>query len=107
MEIEYEKPRHERLANDFNALGRKYGSLAEDIIAAMDVLRAANTLADVPGSYRPHPLKGKAKGLFTINVDDVHRVVFRPNFNVGCNVRIDTPKSISGIIIADICFKAH
>jgi hypothetical protein len=50
MDIEFENPRHERLAKNFQALAKKYDKKgrttnAENIRTALDALAAANALA--------------------------------------------------------------
>ena len=113
MELEFENPRHERLVNDFEALGRKYNKKGVDnatsIISSIDALRAAETLYDVPYFLRPHPLQGNFKGCFAIDVEnnDTHRVIFRPNEKDNPDYRIDNPKSISKIEILKIFHNYH
>ena len=111
MEISFDDPKHEKLANDFRALSKKYDKkgrkVAEEIIATLDVLRAANSLFDVPRAYRPHPLKGNYKGYFAVDVTKTHRVIFRPNHKDDPNFRIDNYKSIVSIDIVEIYTDYH
>lgn len=112
MELEFDKERHRSLANDHESLRKKCGKKgklnAEDVILALDTLKAANSLFDIPRSFRPHPLKGKAKGKFTIDIDDIHRVVFRPSDKPGKpGFQIDNPKTITSIIIEQIFIQIH
>jgi mRNA-degrading endonuclease YafQ of YafQ-DinJ toxin-antitoxin module len=111
MNIDFDNPKHEKLVNDYETLSKRYNKKgidsASDILAAMDVLKAANTLADVPPSYRPHPLKGDYKGFFAVDVDKKHRIIFKPNHDGDANFRIDNYKSINKISINDIFKDYH
>jgi mRNA-degrading endonuclease YafQ of YafQ-DinJ toxin-antitoxin module len=111
MKISFENPRHERLANDFAALSKKYDKKgqknAEEIIATIDALRAANSLFDVPPSYRPHPLKAEYKGYFAVDVTKTHRVILKPDHKDDPAFRIDNYKSITAIIITEIFLNYH
>ena len=83
MNIDFDNPKHEALANNYDSLRKRYDkkgqAVAVEIIGVIDVLRAADTLLDVPRGYRPHPLKGEYKGCFAVDVTNTHRVIFRPN----------------------------
>lgn len=112
MEIDFDNPKHEKLVNDYEALSKRYNKkkgidTASDILAAMDVLKAANTLAEVPQSYRPHPLRGEYKGTFAVDVDKKYRVIFKPNHNGDPDFRIDNPKTIRKITIIEIYKDYH
>jgi len=112
MEIEFESEKHEKLVNDHEALSKRYNKKkgvdsASDILATLNVLKAANTLADVPPSYRPHPLKGEYKGAFAVDVDKVNRVIFKPNHAGDPDFRIDNPKSIKKITVIEIFKDYH
>ncbi len=112
MEIDFDNPKHEQLVNDYKALSKRYNKKkgvdsASAIIATMDVLKAANTLAEVPPSYRPHPLKGEYKGTFAVDVDKKNRVIFKPNHDGDPEFRIDNPKSIKKITIIEIFKDYH
>ena len=111
MEISFDDAKHEKLANDFRALSRKYGKkgrkIAEEIIATLDVLKAASSLFEVPRAYRPHPLKGNYKGCFAVDVTKTHRVIFRPHHKDDPNFRIDNYKSIVSIEIVEIYTDYH
>jgi len=110
MDLEFENPRHEKQVNNFNALVKKYDKKGQvnaiNIQIALDVLFAADTLADVPSSFRPHPMRGGGKGLFTIDVDSTHRVVFRSRMS-GARFHIDNYKTVTSITITDIFFQIH
>lgn len=112
MEIEFRSLTHERLAGDYRALSKRYNTTrgvdsATAILMVLDVLRAAESLADVPPSFRPHPLKGSYKGSFAVNVDKVHRVVFQPNHGEDPGFRIDSYKTITRITISELFKDYH
>lgn len=111
MKIDFDNPGHENLANNYDALCRKYNKkgidCALDILDTLNVLDAADTLFDVPRSYRPHPLKGKYKGYFAVDVTKTHRVIFKPNHDDDPNYSIDNLKSIKAIIIIEIFKDYH
>jgi mRNA-degrading endonuclease YafQ of YafQ-DinJ toxin-antitoxin module len=112
VEIDFDNPKHERPINDYEALRKRYNKTkgvdsASDILATMDILRAANTLADIPQSYHPHPLKGEYKGTFAVDVDKKHRIIFKPNHNADSDFRIDNPKTIRKITIKEIYKDYH
>ncbi len=112
MNVAFDNPRHEALVNDFGALSKKFDhggrkSNAEDILAAMEVLRAAESLADVPRTYRPHPLKAEYKGFFAIDATKTHRLIFKPNHDGDPNFRIDNYKTITSVTIVEIFKDYH
>lgn len=111
MKLDFDNPRHESLINDYDALARKYNkkgqNVADDILAVVEVLRAADTLFDVPRSYRPHPLKVEYKGCFAVDVTKKHRVIFRPNHDGDPNFRIDNYKTITSVVIIEIFKDYH
>jgi mRNA-degrading endonuclease YafQ of YafQ-DinJ toxin-antitoxin module len=111
MNIDFDNPKHQTLVNNYDALCRKYDKrgqiVALEIIAVIDVLRAADTLFDVPRGYRPHPLKGEYKGGFAVDVTNTHRVIFRPDHEGDPNFRINNPKSITHISIIEIYKDYH
>jgi mRNA-degrading endonuclease YafQ of YafQ-DinJ toxin-antitoxin module len=112
MNIDFDNPRHEKLANDYEALNKRYNKKkgvdsASDILTTLDLLKAAITLADVPPSYRSHPLKGPYKGCFAVDVDKVHRVIFKPNHDGDSDYRIDKYQSIKNILIIEIFKDYH
>lgn len=111
MTLEFDNPKHELLVNNYDALSRKYDKkgqgIADAILAAIEVLRAADRLSDVPRAYRPHPLKAEYKGCFAIDVTDSHRIIFRPNHNGDSNYRIDNFKTITRIVVLEIYKDYH
>ena len=111
MRIDLDNPKHEALINDFDALCKKYNKkgidCATDILDTINVLQAADTLFDVPRSYRPHPLKGEYKGCFAVDVTNTHRTIFKPNHNGDPNFRIDNYKSITAVIIIELFKNYH
>jgi len=111
MNISFENPRHERLANNFDVLSKKYNKkgqrIAEEIRTTLDALAAADSLADIPPGFRPHPLGAQYKGHFAVNVTHTHRILFRPNHPDDPNYRIDNPKTITSIIIVEIYINYH
>lgn len=111
MIIAFDNPKHERLVNDFSALSKQYNKVrgvdsASAIIIALNTLNAANTLADIPYSYRPHPLKGAYKGHFAVDVDKIHRMIFRPDQDEK-DYSIDNYKTIKKILIIEIFKDYH
>jgi len=112
MNIAFDNPRHERLVNAYDALCRRYNrkkgvDSASAILSAMDVLRSADSLADVPRAFRPHPLKGGYKGCFAVDVDEKNRVRFKPNHGGDTNYRIDNYKTIKNICIIELFKDYH
>ncbi len=111
MKIDFDNPKHESLANDYKALVKKYNkkglSNADDILAAIEVLRSANSMFDIPRSYRPHPLKGEYKGCFAIDVTKTYRLICKPNHDGDPNFRIDNYKTITTIVIIEIFKDYH
>ena len=90
MNLEFDNPKHEKLVNDFDALKKRYNKkkgtdCASHILETLNVLQAAPALADVPPSFRPHPLKAEHKGAFAVDVDDKHRIIFKPKRDGGPN----------------------
>lgn len=111
MIIAFDNPKHEKLVNDFTALSKRYNKIkgvdsASAIIITLDVLSAASTLADIPYSFRPHPLKGEYKGHFAVDVDKINRVIFRPDHD-DKDYRIDNYKTIKKILIIEIFKDYH
>lgn len=112
MDIDFDNPKHERLVNDKAALKKKFNKkglgIAEEITVVFEVLRAADTLFDIPPGFRPHPLKGVYKGCFAVNVDNLRRVIFKPNkTTINESFQIDNPKSIKAIMVIEICKNYH
>lgn len=109
MRIEFDIPKHEILINNVDLLSKKFKSsqTADDILATIAVLRAADSLFDVPRAYRPHPLQGEYKGLFAVDVDRKNRMIFKPNHSDDLSYRIDNYKTITSIILIDIYKNYH
>ncbi len=111
MDISFDNPTHERLVNDPDALAKKFDRKHEgaslDILSTLSALHAAPSLADVPRSYRPHPLKGGLKGSFAVDVNKTHRVIFEPDHDGDEHFRIDNYKTITSIIIIEIFKDYH
>ena len=111
MKIEFDNPKHEALANNYDALCKRYNKKGQDrateIVNTLNVLYVADTLFDVPNSYRPRPLKGEYKGYFAVDVTNVYRVIFKPNHDGDPNFRIDNYKTITAISIIEIFKNYH
>jgi mRNA-degrading endonuclease YafQ of YafQ-DinJ toxin-antitoxin module len=111
MNIRFDDPKHEKLANDFELLSKRYDKKsqrnAEEIVATFDALRAAISLFDVPPSFRPHPLKAEYKDCFAVDVTNTHRVIFRPDHKDDPAFRIDNYKSITAITIVELFTDYH
>ncbi len=81
MEVLFKTAKLEKTSNSEELLKREYG--AENgrlIMRRLSVLAAASSLADVP-SVRPercHPLEGKRRGQFAVDVKHPFRMVFEP-----------------------------
>lgn len=110
MKIDFHNLKHQTLVNDYDTLCKKYNkkgqNLAVDILNTLNVLRAADTMQDIPRSYRPHPLHREYKGCFAVNVDDTRRIIFQPNRNVS-DFRIGNYKTIKSISILEIFANYH
>lgn len=112
MKIEFESSKHEKLVNNIEALRKKFNKTrgvdtAIDIIEALNILNAAESMVDIPNSFRPHPLQGSFKGCFAIDVDKKNRIIFKPNHPNDINFRIDNYSSIKNIIIIEIYKDYH
>jgi len=111
MKIDFDNPRHEGLVNSFEVLEKKYNRKgidhATEILATLEVLKAASTLLDVPHFYRPHPLNGIYRGCFAVDVNNVQRMIFKPDEAKCPDFRIDTYRSIVAIIIIEIFKNYH
>lgn len=111
MKLDFDNPKHESLVNDYDALARKYNKkglkIADDILATIEVLRSADTLFDIPRSYRPHPLQGEYKGCFALDVTKTHRLICKPRHDGDSNFRIDNYKTITAVIIIEIFKNYH
>lgn len=111
MDIEFDNPKHEALINDYEALCKKYNKKgfqpAIEILVTIDSLKAAPNLAQLPPTFRPHPLQGVYKGYFAVDVTKKERVIFKPDHNGDPSFRIDTPSTISSIIVIEIFTDYH
>lgn len=111
MQIDFDNPKHEDLVDDFGALSKKFDrggqKNADDILTALEVLRSAEALSDVPRSYRPHPLKAEYKGFFVIDVTKTRRIIFKPNHDGDPNFRIDNYQTINSITVVEIFKDYH
>ena len=89
----------------------KAGCEPEDIIATLDALAAAPSCADIPPFFHPHPLQGELKGFFAIDLQargrGRHRILFKPDHGNDQAFRIDNYKTITRIIITDLCADYH
>lgn len=111
MEIKFEIEKHERLVNDYQALCKRFNKIkgintADKILLTLNALSAADSLADVPPGFRPHPLTAQHKGCFAVDVDKKFRIVFKPDPS-DVLFRIDNFKSIKKIIILEIYTDYH
>jgi len=111
MEIDFETEKHQRLVNDYQALCKRFNktkgvNTAEKILITLNALFAADSLADVPPGFRPHPLQGTRKGSFAVDVDKKFRMIFKPDPS-DTSFRIDNYKSIKKIIILEIYTDYH
>jgi plasmid maintenance system killer protein len=113
MIISFELPKHEQLANDFDKLEswcRKKGTChADDVLATLNSLEAADCLFDVPTiPFHPHPLTGKLKGHFAIWIDKKFRLILRPDHNAAdSDYRIDNYKTIKKVVVVELCVDYH
>jgi len=112
MKIEFQSSKHERLVNSIDDLRKKFNKTrgidtALDIIESLNILSAAESLADIPNCFRPHPLQGSYKGCFAIDVDKKNRIIFKPNHPNDMNFRIDNYSSIKNIIVIELYKDYH
>jgi proteic killer suppression protein len=81
MEVFFKAKQLQKTSSSEELLKREYG--AENgrlVMRRLLVLRAANSLADVPRDKpeRCHPLEGKRKGQFAVDAKHPFRIVFEP-----------------------------
>lgn len=111
MVISFENPKYEALLADEDALSRRFDKKgqdnAEEIRATIAVLRAANTLFDIPPAYRPHPLQGKYKGCFAVDVTKTHRIIFFPDHESDPDFQIYNFRSIKRIVVTELFKDYH
>jgi proteic killer suppression protein len=84
MEISFVNRRLQKAAQDEGVCRRRYGvDMAKKLALRLTSLRAAASLADYwppkSGPERCHELKGDLKGLFSVDVKQPHRLLFRPS----------------------------
>jgi len=112
MLVRFATSKLQKLANDSGALAKHVAKqnahcTADDVLAVLDALRAADSSLDLPPSLRPHPLKGNLKGHFAVNVSKTHRIIFRPDHDGDTAFRIDNHKTIKRIEITAIGIDYH
>lgn len=112
MNIEFATLKLEGMANDVAKLEKlirkqKAHCTADDILERLNVLASADSMADIPPSLRPHPLKGGLKGRFAVNVSETHRIIFRPDHEGDPEFRIDNRNTIKRIIVEELCKDYH
>ena len=81
MEITFKNAKLQEVCSSEKRRIKKFGKICSDrIMARLDDLQAANTLADfrfLPG--RCHELKGDRKGQLTLDIEHPLRLVFKPS----------------------------
>lgn len=112
MIISFATLKQEQLANDYDKLvkfvtKRKAHCTADDVLATLDSLVAADSSFDLPHNLHPHSLKGNYKGCFGVWVSKQDRIIFRPDHKDDSEFRIDNPKAIKRIIIVELCIDYH
>lgn len=113
MDLQFENPKHESLLNDYDALRKEYKKdqydPSFDILKAIEVLRAADSLFDIPPAYRPHELGREYEyhGCFGIDVNDTHRVIFKPIHTGDKNFNINNYNTIKSVSIKEIYKDYH
>jgi len=76
MKIYFKSNKHAKLVNDNKQLIRKYGQQqANSIHEVLKELDAADCLADIPSSLRPHPLEPKSEGKFALDLKHPFRII--------------------------------
>ena len=78
MDITFVSSKLEKIFNSERLLGKEYGRNGRLVMRRMVVLKNARCLADVPilKPERCHPLKGKRKGQYAVDLKHPHRLVF-------------------------------
>lgn len=112
MNIRFATDKLEQIANDsakLDKLCRKQNAhcTADDILEQLNILYAAESMADIPPTLRPHPLKGNLKDRFAINVSKTHRIIFRPDHDDDPEFRIDNRNTIKRIVVEELCIDYH
>lgn len=95
-----------------HADGRNSKITPSHIIEALNDLLIANSCADLPSSMHPHPLRGSRKGEFAVDIPyqqgrGKFRIVFTPNHTDDLNFRIDNFKTITKIMVVELCCDYH
>lgn len=112
MKIDFDTAKLESIANDSVKLSKlckkqKSNCDADDILNVLNYLLAADSMAEIPHSLRPHPLQGNLKGRFAVRVSKTHRIIFRPNHDDDPSFRIDNRNTIKRIVIEELCKDYH
>jgi proteic killer suppression protein len=84
MDIDFARPRLNKMFNSEKALKRAYGDrMVRTIAMRMAVLRRAQTLSMVPVTKpdRRHQLEGNRAGQYAVDLVHPKRLVFEPNHN--------------------------
>ncbi|TIT51990.1 MAG: system killer suppression protein [Mesorhizobium sp.] len=81
MEFAYENNRLRRQLNSAVELQKAFGDKARRIQMRLEVLAAAECLADVPHDPPPrrHQLGGDWEGCFAVDINGNWRLIFRPD----------------------------
>lgn len=82
------------------------------IVEVLNDMLSAETCADLPPSIHPHPLQGDKKGQFAVDIPHQRgrgkfRVIFTPNHVNDPSFRIDNLKTITKIVIVELCCDYH
>ena len=113
MILSFATPKLQKAANDtveLERLRRRKNApcTTHEIITALNSLEAADSLSDLPPiPWHPHPLKGGKKGLFSVWVNKKTRILFHPDHSDDTDFRIDNPKTITRIVITELCVDYH
>lgn len=112
MKIEFATDKLEEIANEYAKLSKlckkqNAHCTADDILEVLNILASADTMGDIPPSIRPHPLKGRLKGKFAVDVSKTHRIIFRPDHADDESFRIDNRNTIKRIVVEDLCKDYH
>lgn len=87
MEIFFVDKRLQKAAQDESVRRRQYGvEMAKKLVLRLTSLKAASSLATFwppkSGPERCHELKGDLKGMFSVDVKQPYRLLFRPSETV-------------------------
>lgn len=106
MEIQYKKKKLQKQLSEASAIKRFFGLNAKRVSARMDdIIASPNLLVliTIPAA-NCHPLSGRRKGQWALNISANHRLIFEPfNSPVPLNEdgSIDT-KSVTKICVLEI-----